>query len=106
MNDDALQKNNKDLPSETGSPYYMKMETFSALIKHIEKTTKVQDFMCQKLHLYTTETLGRNKRFVTCKPPGYEAMHLNPTTRGKLIFKKDPLDRVFPTWVMEGSPPH
>ena len=37
MNDDALQKNNKDFPSGTGSPYYMKMETFSALIKHIEK---------------------------------------------------------------------
>ena len=51
MNDDALQKNNKDFPSGTGSPYYMKMETFSALIKHIEEKSKVQDFMCQKLHL-------------------------------------------------------
>ena len=46
------------------------------------------------------------KKFVTCKPPGYHAMHWNPTTRGKIIFKINPLDRFFPTWVMEGSPPH
>ena len=43
------------------------METFSALIKHVEEKSKVQDFMCQKLRLCLTET-GRNKRFVTCKP--------------------------------------
>ena len=106
MNDDALQKNNKDLPSETGSPYYMKMETFSALIKHIEKKPKckiscVKNFISVQLNFF-----GGNKRFVTCKPPGYEAMHLNPTTRGKIIFKINPLGRVFPTWVMEGNPPH
>ena len=106
MNDDALQKNNKDFPSGTGSPYYMKMETFSALIKHIEKKPNckiscVKNFISVQLNFF-----GGNKRFVTCKPPGYEAMHLNPTTRGKTIFKINPLDRVFPTWVMEGSPPH
>ena len=58
MNDDALQKNNTDFPSGAGWPYYMKIETFHALIKHIEKKKyKVQDFMCQKRHLCTTETL-------------------------------------------------
>ena len=57
MNDDALQKNNKDFPSGTGSPYYMKMETFSALIKHIEEKTQSARFHCQKLHLCSTETL-------------------------------------------------
>ena len=46
MNDNALQKNNTDFPSGTGSSYYMKMDTFSALIKHIEEKSKVQDFMC------------------------------------------------------------
>ena len=46
MNDNALQKNNTDFPSGTGSPYDMIMDTFSALIKHIEEKTKVQDFMC------------------------------------------------------------
>ena len=57
MNDDTRKKNNTDFPSGTGSPYYMKMEIFSALIKHIEKKNKVKDFMCQKFHLCTTETL-------------------------------------------------
>ena len=57
MNDGALQKNNTDFPSGAGWPYYMKIETFRALIKHIEKKYKVQDFMCQKRHLCTTETL-------------------------------------------------
>ena len=47
---------------------------------------------------------GRNKRFVTCKPPGYQAIHLNPNIRGKINFKINPLSRVFPTWGMEGSP--
>ena len=46
---------------------------------------------------------GHNKRFPGCKPcSGYQPMHLNPTTRGKIIFKINPLDMVFPTWV---SPP-
>ena len=62
--------------------------------------------MCQKLHSVQLKLFGRNKKFVTCKPLGYQAMHLNPTARGKIIFKINPLDRVFPTWVMEGSAPH
>ena len=46
---------------------------------------------------------GHNKRFPGCKPcSGYQPMHLNPNTRGKIIFKINPLDMVFPTWV---SPP-
>ena len=59
--------------------------------------------MCQKLHLCTYETLWHNKRFVTCKPPGYQAMHLNSLSGIKIIFKINLLDRIFPTWVMEGS---
>ena len=27
---------------------------------------------------------GRNKRFITCKPPGYQAIYLNRTTQGKV----------------------
>ena len=46
MNHDALQKNNTDFPSGTGSPCYMKMETFSALIKHIEEKTLSARFHC------------------------------------------------------------
>ena len=107
MNDDALQKNNTDFPSGTGSPYYMKMETFSALIKHIEeKNPKCKISCVRKFISVQMKLFGHNKIFVTCKPPGYQAMHLNPTTRGKIIFKINPLDRFFPTWVMEGSPPH
>ena len=41
MKDDTLQRNNTGFPSGTGSPYYMQMSTFSALIKHIEKNCKV-----------------------------------------------------------------
>ena len=74
MKDDTLQRNSAGFPSGTDSPYYMEMPTFSAL------------------------------KFVICKSPGCQAMHLNPTTRVKIIFKINPLDRVFPTWVMEGSP--
>ena len=41
MKDDTLQRNIADFPSGTGSPYYMQMPTFVALIKHIEKNCKV-----------------------------------------------------------------
>ena len=107
VNDDALQKNNTDFPSGTGLSCYLKIETFRALIKHIEKKNSkckisfVKNFISVQLKHF-----AHNQRFVTCKPPGYQAMHMNPTTRGKIIFKINPLDRVFPTWVMEGSPPH
>ena len=42
-----------DFPSGTGSPYYMKMETFSALIKHIEEKNQSARFHVSKtLSLY------------------------------------------------------
>ena len=41
MRDDTRQKNNTGFPSGTGAPYYMEMPTFSALIKNIEKNSKV-----------------------------------------------------------------
>ena len=44
---------------------------------------------------------GCNTRFVTRRPPGYQTKNLIPTTRGRLNL----LDRVFPTWEIEGSPP-
>ena len=106
MKDDTLQKSNTGFPSETGSPYYMELPTFSALIKNIEKKKKnpkckiscVKNFISERMKLF-----GHNKRFTTCKPcPGYQPMHLNSTTRGNIIFKINPLDMVFPIWV---SPP-
>ena len=105
MNDGDIQKNNTDFPSGIRSTYYMKMEIFSALIKHIGKKTKckiscVKNFISVQLKLF-----GRNKRFVFCKPPGCDAMLLNPTARGKMIFKINPPDRVFFTWVFERSLP-
>ena len=57
MKDDTFQRNNAGFPSGTSAPYYMEMPTFSALITHIEKKSKVKDFMWQKLHLCTYETL-------------------------------------------------
>ena len=36
MKGDILQKNNTGFPSVTGSPYYMEMGTFRALIKYID----------------------------------------------------------------------
>ena len=40
MKDETLQKSNAGFPSGTGSPYYMELPTFSALIKNIEKKKK------------------------------------------------------------------
>ena len=37
MKDNILQRNNTGFPSGTGSPYYMEMPSFVALIKHIGK---------------------------------------------------------------------
>ena len=51
-NDDALQMNNTDFPSGTGSPYYMKIETFCALIKHTEE--KIQS---SRFHVSKTSSL-------------------------------------------------
>ena len=60
INDDALEKNNTDFPSGTGSPYYMKMETFSALIKHIEEKQiqSARFHVLRTLSLYNWNSLG------------------------------------------------
>ena len=52
MNDDPLEKNNTDFPSGTDSPYYTKIETFCALIKHIEE--KIQS---ARFHVSKTSSL-------------------------------------------------
>ena len=41
MKDDTLQRNNAGFPSGTVAPNYKEMPNFSALIKHIEKKSKV-----------------------------------------------------------------
>ena len=41
MKDDTRQRKNTDFPSGTGAANYMEMPTFSALIKNIEKNSKV-----------------------------------------------------------------
>ena len=53
MKDGTLQKSNTGFPSETGSPYYMDLPTFSALIKHIEK--KIQSV---RYHVSKTSSLN------------------------------------------------
>ena len=53
MKDGTLQKSNTGFPSETGSPYYMELPTFSALIKHIEK--KIQSV---RYHVSKTSSLN------------------------------------------------
>ena len=59
MNDDTRQKNNTDFPSGTGSPYYMKMETFTALIKHIEVKNQTARFHVSKTSsLYNWNSFG------------------------------------------------
>ena len=52
MNDGAPQKNNTGFPSGTGSPCYMKIETFRVLIKHIE-----EEIESERLHLSKTSSL-------------------------------------------------
>ena len=107
MKDHTLQRNNTGFSIEINSPYYMEMPTFSTLIKHIEKDPQKCKISCVKnLISVRMEPFGCNKRFVTCKPPGYLVMHLNPTTRGKIVFKINALNRIFPTWMMEGSFSH
>ena len=49
---------------------------------HVSKTSS--------LYIWN-KPFGRNKRFVTCKSPGYQAIHLNPTTQCKIISKINPL---------------
>ena len=70
MKDDTRQQNNTGFSSGTGAPYYMEMPTFSALIKYVEKNTcKIS---CAKnFTSVDMKPFGHNKRFVTCKPPGY-----------------------------------
>ena len=53
MKDGTLQKSNTGFPSETGSPYYMELPTFSALIKQKEK--KIQSV---RYHVSKTSSLN------------------------------------------------
>ena len=41
MKDDTLQRNNTGFSSGIGAPNYKEMPTFSVLIKHVEKKSKV-----------------------------------------------------------------
>ena len=52
MKDETLQNNNTGFPSGTGSPYYMEMTTFSALISQINK--KIQSV---RFHVSITSSL-------------------------------------------------
>ena len=101
MKDDTLQRNNTGflvgLVHHITWRWQLLELQFIILIKC--KISCVKNFISVRM-----KPFGRNKRFVTCNPPGYQAIHLNPTTRGKIVFTINLLDRVFPTWVMEGSP--
>ena len=55
MKDETLQKSNAGFPSETGSPYYMELPTFSDLIKKIEKKKKIQSV---RYHVSKTSSLN------------------------------------------------
>ena len=57
--------------SGTGAPYYMEMQTFSALIENIEKNLKCKISCAKDFIPVHMKPFGYNKRFVTCKPPGY-----------------------------------
>ena len=41
MRNDTSQRNNTGFPDGTGTPYYMEIPTFSALIKNFKKNSKV-----------------------------------------------------------------
>ena len=104
MKDGTLQKSNTGFPSETGSPYYMELPTFSALIKHIEKKIQsVRYHVSKTSSLNVWNSLGIIKDFQVVSPA--QAISLCiwiPPPEVKIIFKINPLDMVFPTWV---SPP-
>ena len=107
MKDHTLQRNNTGFSSEINSSYYTEMTTFSTLNKHIEEDPQKCKISCVKnLISVRMKHFGCSKRFVTFKPPGFLVMHLNPTTRGKIVFKINALNRIFPTWVMKGSLSH
>ena len=72
MKDDTRQRNNTGFPSGTGAPYHTDMRTFSALIKNIEKKNPNCKISCAKNFISVhMKPFGHNKRFLTCKPPGY-----------------------------------
>ena len=56
MKDETLQKSNTGFPSETGSPYYMELPNFSALIKNIEK--KKKKIQSARYHVSKTSSLN------------------------------------------------
>ena len=90
-----FQRNNAGFPSGTDLLYYMEMLALNNL-----KTNAERKISCVKNLIFVRmKHFGCNTRFVTCKPPGSQTKHLIPTTRGRL----NPLDRIFPTWEIEGS---
>ena len=61
--------------SGTGAPNYRETPTFSVLIKHLKENPK-SNISCFKIfiseHIGNNKMpFGHNKRFVTCKTPGY-----------------------------------
>ena len=71
MKDDTLQRNNTGFSSGIGARNYKEMPTFSVLIKHVEKNPKC-NISCSKTFISAHIIPFRhNKRFVTCKRPGY-----------------------------------
>ena len=101
MKDGTLQRNNTSFPSGNGSPNYMEIATFSALMKHIdtEKNAKCNISCVKNVIFVYMKRFGRNKRFIICKPQGYQAIYLNPTTQGKINPHRFPYLRI------KGSPP-
>ena len=102
MKDDTLQRNNTGflvgLVHHITWRWQLLELQFIILIKC--KISCVKNFISVRM-----KPFGRNKKCVTCKSPDYQAIQLNPTTRCKIIFKINPIDRVFSTWRIEGSPP-
>ena len=75
-------------------------------LKVLKKILKRKIWCVKNFISVRMKPFGCTKSFVTCKPSGYQTMHLNPTSWGKIVFKINRLDRIFTTWVMEGSLPH
>ena len=72
MKDVTRQRNNTGFPSGTGAPYYMEILAFDALILKILKSNPKCKIPCAKNFISVhMKPFGHNKRFVTCKPPGY-----------------------------------
>ena len=84
MKDGTLKRNNTGFLSGTGSPSYLEMTIFSALINYFDKRLQsVRFYVSKTSSLYIWSPLDVIKDFVPCKYPGYQAINLNPTTDAK-----------------------